>query len=683
MDALYLKGGFRIVNTQAQMLAIPYLYRTLNDKEATVVYVRSTKILYQLTTNPSGDSTALTDWEPIELGGSSSFRPVGEWDPYMNLPELSDAGAAGRNGEFYFVINCPSPDVFTIPGLFQDTAVTLSNGAMIVSVGNYWTAISQTTSWDALVKPQVIIDYVNGIVIPHTHHVSDIVGFGDITGDFYTIADTADHTIPFDTVPNLAITEVEFLRTWYYTKINIDSQFLRKVGDTGVFAFTFANNQGIDSDGTAGIDVLNIGTQNADIINIGKIGGTVNINGTVNYNNQTNLAITDKLIRLNVNGAGGSGSGVGFEIEEGGTGVITGYVKTNGARDGYLFNTPASLYDADLNFSALSANRVFTFPDSSGTLALVASTLSTSLASGKVWLGNGGGTAAQVTLSGDVTVDNAGVTAIGANKVLTSMILNSNVTYAKIQNVTGTRLLGRYTGSSGVIEEVTLNSDLEFNGSAIRTAAFTGDVTKAAGGTALTIADDAVTYAKMQNVAFNNRVLGRVSGAAGDVEELTGTQVTALLDAFTSGLKGLAPASGGGTTNFLRADGTWAAPGGTGHAIYNGADVSPLTQRTPLRFRNGLTASDVASETVAELGGDILANTAITGAYILSLNTKAVSLFASAPTLNSGDKIMFMGVCTTPPAAAPTNGIYIWVEAVNGVYELRIMDSGGNIKGLS
>jgi hypothetical protein len=37
-----------------------------------------------------------------------------------------------------------------------------------------------------------------------------------------------------------------------------------------------------------------------------------------------------------------------------------------------------------------------------------------------------------------------------------------------------------------------------------------------------------------------------------------------LLDVFTSGAKGLAPASGGGTTNFLRADGTWAAPGGGG-----------------------------------------------------------------------------------------------------------------------
>jgi hypothetical protein len=62
-----------------------------------------------------------------------------------------------------------------------------------------------------------------------------------------------------------------------------------------------------------------------------------------------------------------------------------------------------------------------------------------------------------------------------------------------------------------------------------------------------------------EQVSATNRVLGRISPGAGDVEELTGPQVTTLLDLFTSVAKGVVPASGGGTTNFLRADGTWAA----------------------------------------------------------------------------------------------------------------------------
>ena len=41
---------------------------------------------------------------------------------------------------------------------------------------------------------------------------------------------------------------------------------------------------------------------------------------------------------------------------------------------------------------------------------------------------------------------------------------------------------------------------------------------------------------------------------------LDATQATALLDLFTDTLKGLVPASGGGTANYLRADGTWAPP---------------------------------------------------------------------------------------------------------------------------
>ena len=52
------------------------------------------------------------------------------------------------------------------------------------------------------------------------------------------------------------------------------------------------------------------------------------------------------------------------------------------------------------------------------------------------------------------------------------------------------------------------------------------------------IADDAVTYAKMQNVSATNRFLGRITAGAGDEEELTPTQATSLLDAGTTTTKG-------------------------------------------------------------------------------------------------------------------------------------------------
>lgn len=75
------------------------------------------------------------------------------------------------------------------------------------------------------------------------------------------------------------------------------------------------------------------------------------------------------------------------------------------------------------------------------------------------------------------------------------------------------RLLGRDTAGTGAAENISVTGGIEFTGSqSIRTTAFTGDVTKTAGGTALTIANDAVTYAKMQDIATAKRVIG--SGSA-------------------------------------------------------------------------------------------------------------------------------------------------------------------------
>jgi len=57
-------------------------------------------------------------------------------------------------------------------------------------------------------------------------------------------------------------------------------------------------------------------------------------------------------------------------------------------------------------------------------------------------------------------------------------------------------------------------------------------------------------------------IKGNNTGGTANPLDLTVAQVNAILPAFTSSLNGLAPSSGGGTTNFLRADGTWAAPPG-------------------------------------------------------------------------------------------------------------------------
>lgn len=107
-----------------------------------------------------------------------------------------------------------------------------------------------------------------------------------------------------------------------------------------------------------------------------------------------------------------------------------------------------------------------------------------------------------------------------------------------------------------------------------RNLTWTGDVTGTITGldgsqnesAALTIANSAVTNAKMANMATQT-FKGRTTAGAGAPEDLTATQATAILNAMvgdsgSGGTKGLvpAPAAGDAAANkFLKADGTWAA----------------------------------------------------------------------------------------------------------------------------
>ncbi len=151
---------------------------------------------------------------------------------------------------------------------------------------------------------------------------------------------------------------------------------------------------------------------------------------------------------------------------------------------------------------------------------------------------------------GDVTVSNSGAT---------WTIDNDAVTYAKIQNVSATdRLLGRQTAGAGDVEEIactaagrSLIDDIDataqratlglgtlatqngtFSGTSSgtntgdQTITLTGDVTGSGTGSfAATIASSAVTYAKIQNVSATDKLLGRSTAGAGDVEEIACTSL--------------------------------------------------------------------------------------------------------------------------------------------------------------
>lgn len=113
---------------------------------------------------------------------------------------------------------------------------------------------------------------------------------------------------------------------------------------------------------------------------------------------------------------------------------------------------------------------------------------------------------------GDITVSGGG--AVWA-------VDNDVVTFAKMQDIATDRLLGRDTAGSGDPEEISVGADMEWTGSqAFQLKAFTGDVTKAAGGTVTTLANDSVTLAKMADIATDSLV-GRDTAGTGNPEVIT------------------------------------------------------------------------------------------------------------------------------------------------------------------
>jgi hypothetical protein len=106
-----------------------------------------------------------------------------------------------------------------------------------------------------------------------------------------------------------------------------------------------------------------------------------------------------------------------------------------------------------------------------------------------------------------------------------------------VAGVTTDRLIGRDTAATGVAEELTVGGGVEFTGSGgIQRSALTGDVTASAGSGSTTIANAAVTLAKMADLA-QSRIIGRAAAAGTGVPTaLTPTEVWTLLGALVADL---------------------------------------------------------------------------------------------------------------------------------------------------
>ena len=131
-----------------------------------------------------------------------------------------------------------------------------------------------------------------------------------------------------------------------------------------------------------------------------------------------------------------------------------------------------------------------------------------------------------------------------SNSVISVGTLNQNTTGQAGTVVTNANLSGKITSVGNVtslgsftVDELntalsngSINSQTTVSGSSGTVTSIgnlTGDVTSSNRTT--TIPSDTVTYAKMQNVSATNKILGRVTSSAGDVEELSAANVKTIL----------------------------------------------------------------------------------------------------------------------------------------------------------
>ena len=187
------------------------------------------------------------------------------------------------------------------------------------------------------------------------------------------------------------------------------------------------------------------------------LSGDLTVNGTTTTVNSNTVNIGDSIITLNSDETGTPSQDAGIEIERGtSTNVSLLWDETNdrwtvgsetfvaatfiGALTG---NASTVTTNANLTGDVTSvgnatsiANDVIVNADINSSAAIAFSKLA-SLTSANILVGNVSNVATSVGVTGDVTITNAGVTAIGSGKVTSTMILDGTILNADVNSTAG------------------------------------------------------------------------------------------------------------------------------------------------------------------------------------------------------------------------------------------------------
>jgi hypothetical protein len=170
------------------------------------------------------------------------------------------------------------------------------------------------------------------------------------------------------------------------------------------------------------------------------------------------------------------------------------------------------------------------------------------LEDGKLYIGDSDNKSAQIAVTGDVTISNTGVTAIGAQKVTNSMIADDAVGLDELANITqGSLLTGDSSNNPLLLDAKGTGKIIVGNGTALASVSIGGVINLASNGD-VSIVDDAISYDKIQNIATANRVLGSTTadGVISEVQVATDMIANNAVN-LTTKVAGTLPIANGGT----------------------------------------------------------------------------------------------------------------------------------------
>lgn len=389
-------------------------------------------------------------------------------------------------------------------------------------------------------------------------------------------------------------------------------------------------------------------------INTSSLGGSINTSNEGGSINTSDLggSITTATRGGSINTSGTSSDGVGGAINTSGAeyngGSITTYGNNEGAggsidtsRNGGSINTRGTgsiglgvLGTRTTLTGAATADRAISFPNASGTVALTSTTIASTLVDAK----------------GDLIVGTAADTVarlpVGAT--------NGHVLTVDSAEVGGMK----WAAAAGGVAD-----------------GDKGDITVSASGATWTIDANAVTNAKLAQVATST-LKGRVTAATGNLEDLTTTQVRTLLNVADG-----ATANSADATLLARANhtGTQSVSTITGLAASattdttNAANISSGTLAIA-RIPTGTASTQVAlGNHTHELTA--LAATGATNGHLLTANGSGGVTFAAAPAGGTKTYAVWTATQNQPPAS-----LFAQLDTRNSIaclaYDAALVESG-------